>query len=86
MSDILAELFSLRGKTALVTGGGGAIGRVLSRALALAGARVLIHDVDPERLATARALVKAAGAEAETIVADVRDPAAIKTLVDTAAA
>jgi 2-deoxy-D-gluconate 3-dehydrogenase len=86
MSDILAELFSLRGKTALVTGGGGAIGRILSRALALAGARVLIHDVDPERLAAARALVKAAGVEVETLAADVRDPAAIKTLVDTAAA
>ena len=34
MSDILDALFSLKGKTALVTGGGGAIGRVLARGLA----------------------------------------------------
>ena len=40
MSDILSELFSLKGKTALVTGGGGAIGRVLAHGLASAGARV----------------------------------------------
>jgi NAD(P)-dependent dehydrogenase (short-subunit alcohol dehydrogenase family) len=86
MTEILDQLFSLRGKTALVTGGGGAIGRVLSRGLARAGARVVIHDVDPARLAEARALVEDAGGVAETLAADVRDAAAAKTLVDDAAA
>ncbi len=57
MSDILNELFSLKGKTALVTGGGGAIGRVLAHGLASAGARVAIHDIDPVRLEQAKALI-----------------------------
>ena len=42
MSDYLSSLFSVAGKTALVTGGAGGIGRMISTALVLAGARVLI--------------------------------------------
>ena len=44
MARILDTLFSLEGKTALVTGAGGAIGRVLAKALAESGAKVAIHD------------------------------------------
>jgi len=43
------ELFSLAGKNALVTGAGGAIGTVLSRALSAAGATVLAQDLTLER-------------------------------------
>jgi len=85
MADILAELFSLAGKTALITGGGGAIGRVLSRALALAGARVVVHDIDPARLEQAKALIQADGVRVETLVADIAQPRAAKDLVDAAA-
>lgn len=41
MTD-LNSLFSVQGKTALVTGGGTGIGRMITQALAMGGARVLI--------------------------------------------
>ena len=42
MSDYLDSLFSVSGKTALVTGGATGIGRMMAEALVQAGARVLI--------------------------------------------
>lgn len=43
------ELFSLSGRTALVTGAGGAIGTVLCRGLQAAGAQVAAQDLTAER-------------------------------------
>lgn len=42
INDYLGSLFSLKGKTALVTGGGGGLGLMITRALVSAGARVFI--------------------------------------------
>lgn len=44
MSDTLAELFSLEGRTIVVTGGYGRIGRVLTLALLRAGANVAVLE------------------------------------------
>ena len=49
-ADYLSGLFSLEGRTALVAGGAGAIGREISLAFARAGAQVLVHDLSEERL------------------------------------
>ncbi len=45
----IAKLFDLTGKTALITGGSGYLGRSLSRAMAEAGASVIIASRDLER-------------------------------------
>ena len=42
MDSYLDSLFSVQGKTALVTGGATGIGRMMAEALVRAGARVLI--------------------------------------------
>ena len=44
---------SLAGKTALITGAGSGIGRAMAQAFARAGARVIVHDVDPNAQAVA---------------------------------
>jgi 3-oxoacyl-[acyl-carrier protein] reductase len=74
-------LFSLAGKTAVVTGGGRGIGRGIARAIARAGARVVIFGRTQSALdETARELA-ALGAEAATLAGDVTQRAQLDALV-----
>jgi NAD(P)-dependent dehydrogenase (short-subunit alcohol dehydrogenase family) len=64
MNNFLARLYSLEGKTALVTGGATGIGRMIATALVHAGARVLIASrkgVDCEKVAAELNALGAAG-------------------------
>jgi 3-oxoacyl-[acyl-carrier protein] reductase len=72
----------LEGRTALVTGASGVIGRACAVALAERGARVVVAWSSDEQGAHETAdLVKAAGAEAVLARADLTDPAGPKELV-----
>ena len=67
--------FSLTDRVALVTGSSRGLGRAIAQGLADAGARVILHGRDPDRLqATAAAFPNVAG----TIAFDVSDTAATK--------
>ena len=79
---VLDRLFSLNGKTALVTGGSGGIGRALAVALGGAGAAVGIHGRDEADLAETRKQVEAAGGRAVVLKADIADVAACQRLID----
>jgi NAD(P)-dependent dehydrogenase (short-subunit alcohol dehydrogenase family) len=46
MAEALPRLFRLDGQVAIVTGGGGAIGRLAGRVLIEAGAKVVLADID----------------------------------------
>jgi NAD(P)-dependent dehydrogenase (short-subunit alcohol dehydrogenase family) len=50
--------FTLRGKTAIVTGGGRGIGRAIVQLLASAGANVLAADLDNDALEEMQTLVR----------------------------
>ena len=76
-NDYLNTLFSLAGKVALVTGGSSGIGKGMARALAGAGATVIVLARQAEPLDQTVAEFEAAGARAERISADLADPAAI---------
>jgi NAD(P)-dependent dehydrogenase (short-subunit alcohol dehydrogenase family) len=58
------ELFSLRGKTALVTGGGGVLGSAIGIGLGRAGAKVAFCDLFEESARKAAELGKSKGMEA----------------------
>jgi 3-oxoacyl-[acyl-carrier protein] reductase len=72
----------LEGRTALVTGASGVIGRACALALAGEGARIVVaYGFDEQRAAETADQVKAAGAEAVLAQADLAHPAAAKELV-----
>jgi NAD(P)-dependent dehydrogenase (short-subunit alcohol dehydrogenase family) len=83
MSPALPSLFDLTGRTAVVTGAGGAIGSAVARGLAAAGARVAMVDVRPGPLEEAAATVAAAatGAAPVTAVGDTSSPEGAQAIV-----
>jgi 3-oxoacyl-[acyl-carrier protein] reductase len=77
----------LEGRTALVTGASGAIGRACALALAGQGARIVVaYGSDEQRASETADQVKAAGAEAVLAQADLTDAGAAKELVAAAGA
>jgi gluconate 5-dehydrogenase len=71
-----AGLFDLHHRVAVVTGGGGALGRAVGQGLAEFGARVVLADVDADRAKEAAGGI--AGASADAV--DVTDPASAAAL------
>ena len=71
----------LSGKVAIVTGAGGGIGRAVCLALANAGAKVAVVDLSREQGLETEHQVKAAGAQAMLIEADVSQAAAVANYV-----
>lgn len=60
----------LEGKTAIITGGGGDIGRGIVRCFAREGARLLLADLSGEAAESAAEEVRQAGGEAHPLAAD----------------
>src|SRR4029077_21086225 len=73
----LAELFSLDGRIAVVTGGSSGIGAGIAGALARAGARVVLVARDAGRLEEAAAGLRACGAGAAWVSADLAERAEV---------
>jgi len=72
--------------TLVVGGGGGGIGRAITRAFAAAGSAVAVADVDPRRAEEAAAEVAASGGRAVALTADVRSRTEVDGLVERAVA
>lgn len=72
----------LAGRTALVTGASGGVGRGLAQALALAGASVTVAARSPVGGNDTVALIDAAGGRALFVPTDVCDDVAVRTAVD----
>jgi len=72
----------LDGKSALITGGGGGIGRATALAFAREGARVAVADVAEEAARETVALVNAAGGQAISLSGDVSRDADVRAIID----
>jgi gluconate 5-dehydrogenase len=73
----LPKTFDLSGRRALITGGGQGIGLALARALAEAGATVVLNGRTAPKLEAAAAALAAEGYAAEIAPFDVTDPDAV---------
>ena len=71
----------LDGKSALITGGGGGIGRATSLAFAREGARVAVADASEQTARETVALINAAGGQAMTLTGDVTNANVVESMV-----
>jgi NAD(P)-dependent dehydrogenase (short-subunit alcohol dehydrogenase family) len=86
MKSTYKNLFDLGGKTAIVTGGLGILGRRFCQGLAEFGANVAVVDLDAGEAARyARDLSKEFGVKAEGIECDVSDPGSVQRMVQAVA-
>ncbi|MGP8186788.1 MAG: SDR family oxidoreductase [Terracidiphilus sp.] len=85
-AGFLADLFSLTGRVAVVTGGSSGIGAGMAAALARAGAQVVLVARDAERLGSAAGGLRACGGQAAWVSADLADRAGLERAADEAAA
>ena len=71
----------LDGKSALITGGGGGIGRATALAFAREGARVAVADAAEAAAQETVALINKAGGQAMTLTGDVTDASVVEAMV-----
>jgi NAD(P)-dependent dehydrogenase (short-subunit alcohol dehydrogenase family) len=76
------EKYNLRGRVAVVTGGGQAIGLACVEALAEAGAKVVIADYNATIAEEGRDAMKAKGYACDVAIVDVTDAGAIEALAE----
>jgi NAD(P)-dependent dehydrogenase (short-subunit alcohol dehydrogenase family) len=80
--DFLEKLFGLDGRVAVVTGGASGLGAAFSRGMALAGATVVVADINEELASEVVGEIQQAGGQAEFSVVDVTDVRAVDTFAD----
>ena len=77
------DFSSLKGKTAVLTGGAGILGKHFSEGLARCGAHVVIVDLNKkEGEMIARDLTRRYGQQCISIVCDVSEPTSVSSMVD----
>ncbi|MGP1630392.1 MAG: SDR family oxidoreductase [Giesbergeria sp.] len=82
MPRTLQQLFDLRGKTALVTGGSRGLGLQMAHALGEAGAKVMVSSRKAADLEQAVAQLQAAGIDARWVAADCAQESELHRLAD----
>lgn len=81
MDNKYGNMFTLKGKKAVIAGGSGGLGAQISRALMQNGADIAVADLDPSRDATIREEAAAAGCKYLGIQTNILDTASIDNMV-----
>jgi NAD(P)-dependent dehydrogenase (short-subunit alcohol dehydrogenase family) len=82
MTRTVSQLFDLKGRTALVTGGSRGLGLQMAHALGEAGARIMLTSRKAADLEEAAAQLQAAGIDARWVAADCAKEDDIRRLAD----
>ncbi len=69
--EVVPGLGRLKGKAAVITGASNGIGRATALLFAAEGARLIINDIDTDRLEDLRGVITAYGADVRSVVGDV---------------
>lgn len=75
------DQFSLKGKTAIVTGGGQGLGKAMAIALGQAGANIIIYARHIATALETQPLIEAEGVACKVIQGDIRDEPAVRGMV-----
>ena len=84
MTESILNKFDLTGKTALITGAAGLLGKQFSLALAQAGANVVLADLHEDIAAKCSDELKHLGLSSMAVAVDVTDPSSTKAMVEKA--
>lgn len=82
LHEEVAAAFSLAGKVAVITGAGSGLGQEAARIFTLAGARVVLSDIDDDGLAVTAGRLRDAGGRPLTLHADVSRREDMEALAD----
>ncbi len=74
---MINELFDLKGKVALITGGTHGIGMAIAKTLGKAGAKIVVNDLSEEKLTLCKEEYKKLGLDVYTLVFDVTNEVAV---------
>jgi NAD(P)-dependent dehydrogenase (short-subunit alcohol dehydrogenase family) len=81
-ADYVANMFDLRGRVAVITGGGSGLGRAVGIGFAQAGVKVVLADVDDEGAAETARMIADQGHEATATHLDVTVRTEVEALAD----
>jgi NAD(P)-dependent dehydrogenase (short-subunit alcohol dehydrogenase family) len=82
MDKIDLSRFSLEGRTAIITGGSGGIGKACASAFARAGANVVVASLPPDSVPPVVQEVEALGVKGLGLAVDVSNTEQVKSMVD----
>ena len=80
----MIELFDLSGKTAILTGGAGGIGRALALGMAKCGADIVVADLHPDSFKETADDIKALGRQVTILTVDVTEERSVSDMVEKA--
>jgi NAD(P)-dependent dehydrogenase (short-subunit alcohol dehydrogenase family) len=82
MSNLDLSRFSLAGRTAIITGGSGGIGRACAVAFAKAGANIVIASLPPDSIPPVVQEIEALGVKALGLALNVSDADQVRSLIE----